>query len=123
MTNRINQISLVGDDLFVTNKKRLEYGIANKIANSILIKYNQIGSLSETLDTINLAKKSSYSFIISHRSGETGDTFISDLAVGCGAKLIKAGAPARYERVAKYNRLLEIETDYDLPYAGRIICK
>ena len=123
MTNRINQISLVGDDLFVTNKKRLEYGIANKIANSILIKYNQIGSLSETLDTINLAKKSSYSFIISHRSGETGDTFISDLAVGSGAKLIKAGAPARYERVAKYNRLLEIETDYDLPYAGRIICK
>ena len=81
MTNRINQIFLVGDDLFVTNKKRLEYGIANKIANSILIKYNQIGSLSETLDTINLAKKSSYSFIISHRSGETGDTFISDLAV------------------------------------------
>lgn len=123
MTNRIGRISLVGDDLFVTNKKRFEYGIANKIANSILIKYNQIGSLSETLETINLAKKNKYNFIISHRSGETDDTFIADLAVGCGAKLIKAGAPARYERVAKYNRLLEIEADFDLPYAGRLICK
>ena len=103
----------------------VKYGLTIPNANQIWCVFDIDNTMEENIliPTINLAKKSSYSFIISHRSGETGDTFISDLAVGCGAKLIKAGATARYERVAKYNRLLEIETDYDLPYAGRIICK
>lgn len=104
-----NKIQLVGDDLFVTNVERLRYGIKNKIANSILIKVNQIGTLSETIQTINEAKKANYKVIISHRSGETEDTFISDLAVAVGANQIKSGAPSRSERVAKYNQLLRIE--------------
>lgn len=112
LTKRLGKnISLVGDDLFVTNTKRLQKGIKNNVANSILIKPNQIGTLTETLETIKLAKKNSYKTIISHRSGETEDTFIADLAVAVNSGFIKMGAPARSERVAKYNRLLEIEKE------------
>ena len=105
------KIHLVGDDLFVTNIERLEKGIEGNIANSILIKPNQIGTLTETLDAIKLAKANGYSTIISHRSGETEDTFIADLAVATNNKYIKSGAPARTDRVAKYNRLLNIENE------------
>ena len=104
-----NKIQLVGDDLFVTNHKRLEKGIKENVANSILIKPNQIGTLTETLDTIELAKKHGYRTIISHRSGETEDTTIADIAVAINAGQIKTGAPCRTDRVAKYNRLLNIE--------------
>ena len=103
------RLQLVGDDLFVTNPQRLEKGIKNGAANSILIKLNQIGTLTETLRTIELAKKNAYTTIISHRSGETEDTFIADLAVATGAGQIKAGSASRTERVAKYNQLLRIE--------------
>ncbi len=105
------KVMLVGDDFFVTNEKRLREGIRLEAANSILIKPNQIGSLSETLAVINLAKESGYKVIISHRSGETIDTAISDIAVATKAGFIKAGAPCRGERVAKYNRLSEIYSD------------
>ncbi len=105
------KINLVGDDLFVTNLKRLEKGIAEKAANSILIKVNQIGTVSETIDVMELAKRNGYSRIVSHRSGETEDTFIADLAVATNAGAIKTGAPARAERTAKYNRLLQIEAE------------
>ena len=104
-----NKVQLVGDDLFVTNPKRLRRGIKENIANSILIKPNQIGTLTETLDTIKLAKENGYNTIISHRSGETEDTTIADIAVGANAGQIKTGAPCRTDRVAKYNRLLYIE--------------
>ena len=107
------KVQLVGDDLFVTNQKRLEKGIINKIANSILIKPNQIGTLTETLDCIDLAKRNGYKTIISHRSGETEDTFIADLAVAVNSKQIKTGAPCRTDRVAKYNRLLNIENELE----------
>lgn len=111
LTNRLSdKIQLVGDDLFVTNINRLEKGIKNNIANSILIKPNQIGTLSETLDTIKYAKANGYSTIISHRSGETEDTSIADLAVATNSKYIKTGAPCRTDRVCKYNRLINIET-------------
>ena len=100
---------LVGDDLFVTNPTRLQSGISQKLANAILIKPNQIGTLTETLETVTLAKKHGYNVILSHRSGESEDTSISDIAVAVGAGYIKSGAPARSERVAKYNRLLRIE--------------
>ena len=104
-----NKIQLVGDDLFVTNHKRLEKGIKKNIANSILIKPNQIGTLTETLDTIKLAKENGYKTIISHRSGETEDTTIADIAVAVNSGQIKTGAPCRTDRVSKYNRLLNIE--------------
>ncbi len=104
-----NKIQLVGDDLFVTNMSRLRRGIDKKVANSILIKPNQIGTLTETLDTIRMAKENGYGTIISHRSGETEDTTIADIAVGVNAMQIKTGAPCRTDRVAKYNRLLKIE--------------
>jgi enolase len=104
-------VQLVGDDLFVTNVKRLQEGIDKGIANSILIKVNQIGTLTETLDAIELARKAGYGAVISHRSGETEDTTIADLAVATGAGMIKTGAPARSDRVAKYNRLLQIEAE------------
>ena len=100
---------LVGDDLFVTNTSRLAFGIENNLANAILIKPNQIGTLTQTLDAIHLAAKNGYHTVISHRSGETCDPFISDLALAVGADYLKAGAPARGERVAKYNRLIKIE--------------
>ena len=118
-----NKIQLVGDDLFVTNLKYLKKGIKEKSANSILIKLNQVGTVTETLDTIKLAKNNDFKFIISHRSGETEDTTIAELAVGTSSGQIKTGAPARSERVAKYNRLLEIE-EYlgnDAIYAGKSI--
>ncbi|MBP9827661.1 phosphopyruvate hydratase [Patescibacteria group bacterium] len=102
---------LVGDDLFVTNKDRLQKGIDLGVANTILIKPNQIGSLSETIETIVLAQKSGYGVVISHRSGETTDTTIADLAVAVNAEYIKTGAPSRSERLCKYNRLLEIEEE------------
>lgn len=105
------KINLVGDDLFVTNIKRLQKGIEEKAANSILIKVNQIGTVSETVDVMELAKQNGYSRIVSHRSGETEDTFIADLAVATNAGAIKTGAPARSERTAKYNRLLQIEAE------------
>ena len=104
-------VQLVGDDLFVTNVERLKDGIERGVANSILIKVNQIGTLTETLEAIELARKAGYSAVISHRSGETEDTTIADLAVATGAGMIKTGAPARSERVAKYNRLLQIEAE------------
>lgn len=102
---------IVGDDLFVTNVNRLKTGIQEKWANSILIKVNQIGSLSETVHAIKLAQQNKYTVIVSHRSGETNDSFIADLAVGVNAQYVKIGAPSRGERIAKYNRLLEIENE------------
>lgn len=109
MTARLgHKVQLVGDDLFVTNMERLRQGVDEGAANAILIKPNQIGTLTETLETIDLAKRSGYKTIISHRSGETEDTFIADLAVAVNAGQIKTGAPCRTERVAKYNRLLRI---------------
>jgi enolase len=118
------EVQLVGDDLFVTNVRRLEQGISRGVGNSILIKVNQIGTLTETLDTIELARNAGYSAVISHRSGETEDTTIADLVVATGAGMIKTGAPARSERVAKYNRLLEIEAELPVPvYAGRSMLK
>lgn len=104
-------VQLVGDDLFVTNVKYLTRGIDQKCANAILVKLNQIGTLTETMDTISLAQKNGYSAIISHRSGETEDTFIADLAVATGAGQIKTGSLSRSERIAKYNRLLKIEEE------------
>ena len=106
-----DKIQLVGDDLFVTNMQRLSRGIEKNVANAILIKPNQIGTLTETLDTIELAKKHGYRTVISHRSGETEDTTIADIAVATNAGQIKTGAPCRTDRVAKYNRLLRIEED------------
>ena len=105
-----DRIMLVGDDLFVTNTRRLARGIAEGAANSILIKPNQIGTLSETMRVIQLARESGYRFILSHRSGETEDTTLADIAVAVNSPFIKTGAPCRGERVAKYNRLLRIES-------------
>ena len=104
-----DRVQLVGDDLFVTNTKHLERGIREGVANAILIKVNQIGSLTETLDTMALATRSGYTNVVSHRSGETEDTTIADLAVATNAGQIKTGAPSRGERTAKYNQLLRIE--------------
>lgn len=104
-------VMIVGDDLFVTNVKRIERGIQEKSANAVLIKPNQVGTLSETIDAIFLAKKHKYRVIISHRSGETSDTFIADLAVAVNAEFIKTGSLSRSERVEKYNRLMEIESE------------
>lgn len=116
-----DRVQLVGDDLFVTNTGILKRGIDEGIANSILIKFNQIGSLSETLDAIQMAREAGYTAVISHRSGETEDATIADLAVGTGAGQIKTGSLCRSDRVAKYNRLLRIEAELGLtaPYRGR----
>ena len=112
MTYRLgDKIQLVGDDLFVTNTERLKQGINDGIANAILIKYNQIGTLTEALDAIEMAKKFGYKTIISHRSGETEDSFIADLAVAVNAGQIKTGAPCRADRTSKYNQLLRIEDE------------
>ncbi|MEO8745409.1 MAG: phosphopyruvate hydratase [Candidatus Dormiibacterota bacterium] len=122
LTERIGkQVQLVGDDLFVTNVKRLQEGIDRGVANSLLVKVNQIGTLTETLEAIDLARGAGYSSVISHRSGETEDTTIADLVVATGVGMIKTGAPARSERVAKYNRLLAIEAELGTAavYAGR----
>ncbi len=118
-----SRVQLVGDDLFVTNTKILQRGIDEGIANSILIKFNQIGSLTETLEAIAMAKSAGYTAVISHRSGETEDATIADLAVGTGAGQIKTGSLCRSDRVAKYNRLLRIEAELGLtaPYPGRDI--
>ena len=114
LTRRVgSKTQLVGDDLFVTNTERLQRGIDQGVANAILVKVNQIGTLTETLDTIELAKQSGYGVVISHRSGETEDTTIADLAVAVNAGQIKTGAPSRTDRVAKYNRLLRIEEELD----------
>ena len=122
LTDRLgSRIQLVGDDLFVTNIKRLQKGIDMGVTNSILIKLNQIGTLTETLDAIELAKKNGYTAVVSHRSGETEDTSLADVAVATNAGQIKTGAPCRTDRVAKYNRLLNIENDLESTavYAGR----
>ena len=112
MTERLGgQIQIVGDDLYVTNKKRLEQGIKEKSSNAILIKLNQIGTLTETAEVINLARKNDWAAVVSHRSGETEDDFIADLVVAAGTGQIKTGAPCRSERVSKYNRLLKIEKE------------
>jgi enolase len=108
------KIQLVGDDLFVTNTQRLSRGIEMGVANSILIKLNQIGTLTETLDAIQMAERAGYTAVVSHRSGETEDTTIADLVVGVNAGQIKTGAPSRTDRVAKYNQLLRIEEELDL---------
>ena len=124
MTDKLgDKIQLVGDDLFVTNKERLQMGFDRGVANSILIKLNQIGTLSETLETINLADRHGYTWMVSHRSGETEDTTIADLVVSTNGGQIKTGAPCRSERVAKYNQLLRIEDDLGpgALYAGRSI--
>jgi enolase len=104
-----NKMLIIGDDLFATNIERLRLGLKERVANSILIKPNQVGTLTETVESIKFAQKHNYRIMLSHRSGETSDDFIADLAVAAGADLIKAGAPCRSERLAKYNRLLEIE--------------
>src|SRR5207237_1157960 len=113
------KIQLVGDDLFVTNVERLQQGIDRGVANSILIKVNQIGTVSETLDAIDLARRNGYTSVISHRSGESEDTFIADLAVATGAGQIKTGSASRTDRIAKYNQLLRIEEE--LGGAGRFL--
>ncbi|MBI2950707.1 phosphopyruvate hydratase, partial [bacterium] len=104
-----DRVQLVGDDLFVTSTKRLARGIASGVANSILIKVNQIGTLSETLDAIETAKRAGYTAVVSHRSGETEDTTIADIVVGTNAGQIKTGSASRTDRIAKYNQLLRIE--------------
>ena len=106
-----DKIQLVGDDLFVTNTARLRQGINDGIANAILIKYNQIGTLTEALEAIEMAKKAGYNTVISHRSGETEDSFIADLAVAVNSGQIKTGAPCRSDRTSKYNQLLRIEEE------------
>ena len=122
MTDRLgDKIQIVGDDLFVTNVTRLQRGIDTKTANALLVKVNQIGSLTETIDAVDLAHRNGFRTMMSHRSGETEDTTIADLAVALGCGQIKSGAPARTDRVAKYNQLLRIEDDLDeaAVYAGR----
>lgn len=122
LTKRFGKkVQLVGDDIFVTNSKILEEGIENGIGNAVLIKLNQIGTLTETLATVGLAKSADYGVIISHRSGETEDTTIADLAVATTAGQIKTGSLCRSDRVAKYNRLLQIERELgeQAPYSGR----
>jgi enolase len=121
ITDRLGtRVQIVGDDLFVTNPERLQRGISSGTANSLLVKVNQIGSLTETLDAVALAQRNGYTCMMSHRSGETEDTTIADLAVATNCGQIKSGAPARSERVAKYNQLLRIEEELDdaAVYAG-----
>jgi enolase len=122
VTDRLGgSTQLVGDDLFVTNVERIQRGIKDGVGNSVLIKLNQIGSVTETIAAINLAHAAGWTAVVSHRSGETADTFISDLVVGLGTGQIKTGASARSERVEKYNQLLRIEEELGsrAAYAGR----
>ena len=125
LTTRLGlSVQLVGDDLFVTNTKRLQKGIKKKVANAVLVKVNQIGTLTEAFDAIEMAKNAGYKTIISHRSGETADSVIADIAVAFNAGQIKTGAPCRSERVEKYNRLLRIEerlgkvAEYENPFVS-----
>jgi enolase len=106
-----DHVQIVGDDLFVTNAQFVKRGIEEKAANAVLIKLNQIGSVTETIDTINMCRKAGWGYIISHRSGETEDAFMADLAVAMGGGQIKTGSACRSERICKYNRLLEIEAE------------
>ena len=122
MTDRLGaRVQIVGDDLFVTNPERLQRGIDEKAASALLVKVNQIGSLTETLDAVDLAHRNGFTCMMSHRSGETEDTTIADLAVATNCGQIKSGAPARSDRTAKYNQLLRIEEELDdaATYAGR----
>jgi enolase len=124
LTERLGgEVQLVGDDLFVTNPKRLERGIEQGIGNSILVKVNQIGTLSETLDAVNMAHRARYTAVMSHRSGETEDTTIADLAVATNCGQIKTGSLARSDRLAKYNQLIRIEEELgaQAKYAGRSV--
>ena len=124
MTEKLgSRVQLVGDDIFVTNPKIFERGIREGIANSVLIKLNQIGTLTETLNCIEMAKKAGYTCVVSHRSGETDDAFIADFTVATGVGQIKTGSACRGERVAKYNRLLEIESELGpkAKFAGRAV--
>ena len=116
-----DKIELVGDDLFVTNVKRIERGIAENVANAVLIKLNQIGTLTETIEAVQMARKAGWGAMISHRSGETVDSFIADFTVAMGTGHLKTGAPCRGERVEKYNQLLRIEEELGpmAVYAGR----
>ena len=116
LTKKLGHIQLVGDDLFVTNPSLLRSGVEQGVANTILIKPNQIGTLTETLEAISIAKDSGYGTVISHRSGETEDTFIADLSVATGAGQIKTGSLSRSDRIAKYNRLLRIEEHSSAPF-------
>lgn len=116
-----NKIQLVGDDIFVTHAHLLKKGIEQKIGNAILIKPNQVGTLTETINTIKIAQENNYTPVMSHRSGETEDAFIADLAVATGCKQIKTGSLCRTDRIAKYNQLLRIEEETQLPFAGRLI--
>ena len=118
-----DRVQLVGDDLFVTNTERLKRGIDTGVGNSILVKVNQIGTLTETLDAIEMAREAGYTAVMSHRSGETEDATIADLAVATGCGQIKTGAPSRSDRVAKYNQLLRIEEalGHDAEYPGRSV--
>ncbi len=121
LTSRLgDRVQIVGDDLFVTNPERIERGIAERAANALLVKVNQIGTLTETFSAVELAQRAGFACMLSHRSGETEDTTISDIAVAVNCGQIKAGAPARSERVAKYNQLLRIEERLDdaAAYAG-----
>ena len=120
-----DRCQLVGDDLFVTNTKRLSQGIEQGIANSILVKVNQIGSLTETLEAISMAQRAGYTAVISHRSGETEDSTIADLAVATNAGQIKTGSLSRSDRLAKYNQLIRIEEELDdaARYAGRSVIR
>ena len=119
-----HKVQIVGDDLFVTNSKRLTKGIADNVANAILIKVNQIGTVTETLDAINIAHRAGYNSVISHRSGESEDTFIADLAVATNAGQIKTGSLSRTDRIAKYNQLIRISEQlgdtsiYEKPVIG-----
>jgi len=119
------RVQLVGDDIFVTNPKRLSDGISRKVANAILIKVNQIGTLSETVDAVLMAQKAGYGAVISHRSGETEDPFIADLAVALNAGQIKTGSASRSERIAKYNQLMRLEESLGskASFAGRSVIK
>ena len=122
LTDRIgDKVQLVGDDLFVTNTERLSMGISKKVANSILIKVNQIGTITETFEAIDMAKRNGYTAVVSHRSGETEDTFIADLVVALETGQIKTGSMSRTDRVCKYNQLMRIEDELgsNAKYAGR----
>ena len=126
LTDKIGStVQLVGDDLFVTNVKRLQMGLDKKVANSILVKVNQIGTLTETIDAVTLAQNNGYTAIISHRSGETEDTTIADLVVALGTGMIKTGSASRTDRICKYNQLLRIEEELgaNAQFAGPAVLK